>query len=224
MATAFKDLDFDLTIDDTQLNMRSSGQPVLDESVKLLATKTNRFLLSQAVVRGYKAEGADRSVTEIIFQLDAILAQKCRLDQLILSVSFGQDNMCRVEDMQPDTVTGDEPVKQTVEYKGGLKFEWGKLKLGPSFETSKSEEKNVYYPEITAHGVPFNFASWHFRGNKANILDIKKEFRILLTRNNEPQTLPVAYRIEADIRYDGWLGSIPIIGNKSVEFILDEII
>lgn len=215
---SYAQLEFDLQIDEEQLNTRSSGQPQLDASIKLFAVKANRLLLSNINYWNHPDIQSDRMVTEIAFQLDAILDQKCRLHQLSLAVNFDAISDCKIEDMQPLTVTGKDPVIQKAGYKGGFKFTWGQLKIGPSVEVDKSEEKNIYHPEITAHGISYNFAFWHFRGNESKILDIQKQFRILLTRATVPNPLSVSFKIEADIRYDGWAANIPIIGKKTVEF------
>lgn len=218
----YTDIDITLEIDDEQLNTRATGLPLLDEKIKLLLTRENRILLSEASISNHTDTDANRTLSEIVFQMDAMIAQKCRLEQMILTVTFNESSHCKVEDMAPTSVLGKDPIKQKVGYKGGLKFEIGHLKIGPSAEIEKSEEKNVYYPEITAHGVPYNFASWHFRGEASKILDIQKEFRILLTRDSMPKELSVEYRLEADIRYDKLPGYIPLIGRKSVEFMVTE--
>jgi hypothetical protein len=193
-----------------------------EEAIKLVG-KPNRLGLLRGEATGLLYDDGRRTLLDLPLRCMAHAHPECRFRYVRVVAEFAppegaSDDDLRIEDLSPHDVRGKEPVKITTKYSGKLSFEFQTLKLGPEVAAETSQETNVYFPEITSSGIGFGVAVWDFTAIEPAPLHVDRDLRILVSLPTPWTEFAIDFILEAQVRRQGWLGLIPLIGRKTASF------
>jgi hypothetical protein len=212
-------IDFDLEIDESNLRQRGESDILLDETWKMLA-KESRIGLS--VVESTTGEEKDRKLLYVILRCAAAPHPDCSLSWFKLTLSFDKPQSLRVEDMSPELVNGDQPVKITTTFNGGLALEVSKVKIGPNATIEKKSETQYYFSNIRSSGKSFNYAQWIFDTPPGQDLHINRDLHMLISYPSDTDGVTSQITVRSHLTRKGMLGYIPLIGRRSKKFSIDK--
>lgn len=190
-----------------------TGKPILlNEPVRLMA---NESTIGLSIVEAVYGTHEDRKTLYLILRCLGNAAPKCNISWLQLRINFTTPNNLRVEDLKPELVKSEHPVKIITTYGGGLKLEALKVKLGPEAEAEKSRETQHYFSEIRGSGKTFNYAEWVFEAASEEDLYVNRDLHLLLSYPSDAEDIKSKITMRAHVTVDGLLGYVPVLGRTT---------
>lgn len=211
---AEKLFDFDWALDQAELQERGE---IYDLDVSEGFLRENRVALTAGTILQHPIQG-QKKLLEFPLRCLILPHPESRFDWFRLVVNLKANPGSVIKDLSPREVTGTEPVKQTVKYGGGLKFEVSSLKIGPTLSYEAGEEMMIYYPEIVGAGLDTAVASWNFTALPGKELLFDRPLLLLLEVPALTQQLRVKFTARGFLRRKSWLGKIPVLGQHEFTF------
>lgn len=205
-------IDFSINIDQPALRVRGDEPAIIDEEVKLLARETR---LGLAILESREYEEANRKARYLSMRCVGDAHPECRIRWLYLAVKFPKGKDIRVEDLAPEEVKSEEPVKITTSYKGGLSLEVLKVKLAPEANIERSTETQAYFSTVRGTGKGFGYANWTFSTPDGMELYVNRDLSLLVSYPPELEELSATFTLRYRVAVKGFPGLIPLIGRKT---------
>jgi hypothetical protein len=212
METPRKEIILNIEVEE-QATRSITGKPILiDERVRLLASKST---IGLSIVQADYGTHEGRKTLYLKMRCLGSAAPKCSISWLQLRISFPNPENLRAEDLQPELVKSEHPVKITTTYSGGFSLEVLKVKLGPEAKAEKSRETQYYFSEIRGSGKTFNYAEWVFETAGEEELYVNRDLHLLLSYPARAEGIESKITMRAHVIHDGLLGYVPILGRTT---------
>lgn len=209
------DFNFDLDLNPNGYQSRGPGS--MEEDVQLLRRYTNTIGIRSVDIQTADAS-KDSVISAISFLLVAHPHPECFFEWVRIIVQLDSFPGAAITDLLPKTEKGDQPVKYTISDEKGIAFEATTIKLGPSYKHKDEKEYNVYFDKIIAGGKGSATGVWDFMREPGTRLYLENEMKLKLRHGPVLTDAFPDFKVQAKLKIAGWLGSIPVIGSKLVNF------
>jgi hypothetical protein len=196
---------------------------IYDGDISGLFLRENRVaLVSEPII--HHPGPADKAMLELSLNCMVQPHPESQFDWFSLVVNFRENPgvIIKIKDLTPREVKGTDPVKHTVKYGGGLTFEVGSVKLGPSATYETSNETLIYYPEVTGIGLNTSVATWNFSSATGAGVVIDRSLKLLLEVPTDLKQLRTRFIASGLVKRKSLLGKIPLLAQQEFTFDLFE--
>ena len=207
-----RQIDFSINLDQPALKVRGGEAAIIDEQVKLLA-RENR--LGLAVLESREYAEANRRARYLSMRCVGTAHPECQIRWLYLAIRFPDGKGIRVEDLAPEEVKSEEPVKITTSYSGGFSLEVLKVKLTPEANIERTTETQAYFSAVRGAGKGFGYANWTFSAPDGLELYVNRDLTLLVSYPPELEELSATFTLRYRVAVRGFPGLIPLIGRKT---------
>ena len=212
----------ELDVDEDALAERWDGQIVIDETLRAMA-RANRLSLWRSDPERVDL-GNGTAAVELSLRCVAHADPGCRFRWVRLNVDFSGTPAAQIADLSPRDEIATHPVKLTTKRTAALSFEIASVQLGPEVGSERSSEQDVYFPKLTTSGLRLRYALWDFTAVGEAPLHVDRDLRVLLSVPSEVVAMPVTVTLRAMVTANGLAGAIPLLGRRSGEFAMQQLL
>ncbi len=195
----------------SQFRGRRKGVTSITEDIRLLG-EINRLGVTLVELE----EGEVDGLKTIFVKLRCFTEThpSCEFKWLEIEITFPGLKDLIVKEVIPDLVTGEQPIKISTTYKGGVSVEFSKLKIGPNVELEETRETEIFFSEVIGRGVGLDYAKWVFETPEGKELHVNRDVSLLATHFSGEIDVNLDITIRTKIKTQGIARALPFIGRK----------
>jgi hypothetical protein len=207
--------DFELDLDEAEMEQRNSATPLIDEQIRLLL-RENRLGLWRGQLTRYTDFQSGNSLIHLPLRCIAHTHPDCQFRWVRLTANFADTQGVIITDIVPREAIEKNPVKITIKSSSGLSFETEQFKIGPHMSTEVNQEYQTYFPELRTSGVGFTSAVWQFQALPNAVLHVDSDLHVRATVPATVTALTSNFTVRGRLSMNGITGLIPLIGRRNI--------